>query len=157
MERIALDTVRECIMKIYTILKNIARKVSLDYVHPIGEIFISCDADFNPNTTWGGVWQKLTDKFLVGAGNDYALGDVGGEATHTLTVDEMPNHYHRVTWGTGSSSQLMGMNASGNAHIRLTYTSAVASENIFADYMGGGNSHNNLPPYQAVFMWQRTA
>ena len=42
-------------MKVYTILKNIAKKVSLDYVHPVGEIFISADADFNPNVTWGGM------------------------------------------------------------------------------------------------------
>lgn len=41
-------------MKIYTILRNIAKKVSLDYVHPVGEIFISVDASFNPNNTWGG-------------------------------------------------------------------------------------------------------
>lgn len=54
MERKPLDTVRECDMKIYTILRNIAKKVSLDYVHPIGEIFISTDASFNPNESWGG-------------------------------------------------------------------------------------------------------
>lgn len=41
-------------MKIYNILKNISKKVALDYVHPIGEVFISVDADFNPNVTWWG-------------------------------------------------------------------------------------------------------
>lgn len=54
MERIALDATWRCNMKVYTILKNIAKKVSLDYVHPVGEIFISVDASFNPNNTWGG-------------------------------------------------------------------------------------------------------
>ena len=39
---------------IENLFKNIAKKVQLDYVHPVGEIFISADADFNPNTTWGG-------------------------------------------------------------------------------------------------------
>ncbi len=39
---------------INSILLNIARKVSLDYVHPVGEIFVSADATFDPNKTWGG-------------------------------------------------------------------------------------------------------
>lgn len=54
MERITLDAVGRCIVKVYTILKNIAKKVSLDYVHPVGEIFISTDSTFDPNKTWGG-------------------------------------------------------------------------------------------------------
>lgn len=54
MERIALDAVGRCNMKVYTILKNIAKKVSLDYVHPVGEIYTTTDSSFNPNKTWGG-------------------------------------------------------------------------------------------------------
>ena len=105
----------------------------------------------------GGVWSKITDKFLVGAGSTYTLGDTGGEATHTLTESEMPSHNHRITWGHGSSAQLMGLNASGNANIRLSYTGASAADYIYGNDTGGGGAHNNLPPYQAVYMWQRTA
>lgn len=144
-------------MKLAFILKNLATKVSLDYVHPVGEIFTTTSATFDPNISWGGVWSKITDKFLVGAGSTYTLGATGGEATHTLTESEMPSHNHRITWGHGSSAQLMGLNASGNAGIRLSYTSASAADYIYGNDTGGGQSHNNLPPYQAVYMWQRTA
>lgn len=145
-------------MKVYTILKNIAKKVSLDYVHPVGEIFISTDADFDPNKTWGGSWVKLTDKFLVGAGNDYALGDVGGEAEHTLTVDEMPSHSHNFVHG--GSALCLGVTSG------TEITSGFASGSYWANVnkrrsdiasTGGGKAHNNLPPYLAVNMWQRTA
>ena len=39
----------------------------------------------------------LRDRFIVGAGNSYSVGSTGGEATHTLTVSEMPSHNHSAT------------------------------------------------------------
>lgn len=94
----------------------------------------------------------------MGAGNDYALGDVGGEAEHTLTVDEMPSHSHNFVYGGSalclgvtSGAEITGGFASGAYWNNLNKRrSDIAST-------GGGKAHNNLPPYQAVFMWQRTA
>ena len=39
----------------------------------------------------------LRDRFIVGAGSSYGVGNIGGEATHTLTTAEMPNHNHTFT------------------------------------------------------------
>jgi tail collar domain protein len=39
----------------------------------------------------------LRNRFIVGAGNSYAVGVTGGEATHTLTVNEIPSHSHSFT------------------------------------------------------------
>lgn len=36
----------------------------------------------------------LRGNVAIGVSNDYALGDAGGEKTHTLTIDEMPVHTH---------------------------------------------------------------
>ena len=33
----------------------------------------------------------LQDKFIIGAGNEYALGDAGGAASHTLSISELPD------------------------------------------------------------------
>lgn len=40
---------------------------------------------------------NLTDRFIVGAGNTYAVGDTGGAASVTLATTELPAHNHAVT------------------------------------------------------------
>lgn len=44
----------------------------------------------------------LRNRFVVGAGNTYAVNATGGEATHTLTTNEMPGHTHSVSGSVGS-------------------------------------------------------
>lgn len=129
-------------------VKNIFKNVLLAS-HPVGSIFITTDGSFDPHAKWGGTWELLQDSFLVGAGNTYTLGASGGEAEHTLTIDEMPSHKHglRVGWASGSQYS-------------VSYTSDKTSNYSDADFsasVGGSQPHNNLPPYTAVNMWLRTA
>ena len=45
-------------LNIYDFILNIAKKVSLDYVHPVGQIFISANDSFDPNNEWGGYGKR---------------------------------------------------------------------------------------------------
>lgn len=65
----------------------------LDNVWPVGSIYMSVIST-NPSTLFGGTWQQLQNRFLLGAGSSYSNGATGGEATHKLTVNEMPSHQH---------------------------------------------------------------
>ena len=38
----------------------------------------------------------LRNRFIVGAGSEYVVGSVGGEATHILTTDQLPSHSHGI-------------------------------------------------------------
>lgn len=50
-----------------------------------------------PNSTKKFTVANLLDKFIVGAGDTYDVGDTGGENTHTLISAEMPTHDHSIT------------------------------------------------------------
>lgn len=86
----------------------------------------------------------LRDKFIVAAGNTYAVSDTGGEAAHTLTTAEMPNHNHTVS----PNYQYWYYTGSGGAGVGSASGSTASSVTI--SYTGGGNAHNNLPPYYAL-------
>lgn len=69
-------------------------KALLDYVHPVGSYYLS-DNTTSPAELFGGTWEKLSEgTFLMSAGTSYPVGSTGGEATHVLSVDEMPSHSH---------------------------------------------------------------
>ncbi len=124
----------------------------LSKVYPVGSIYMSLSST-DPKTLFGGTWERLKDRFLLAAGDRYSAGATGGEATHTLTKDEMPSHNHYAAINGGTDSYGQNRTTIGSfANKAQGYSD---SSTIFAS--GGGNAHNNMPPYLAVYMWKRTA
>ncbi len=123
-------------------------------VYPVGSIYMSV-LNVNPSSLFGGTWERIQDRFLLAAGSSYAAGSTGGEATHVLTVEEMPSHYHdyasQYPAGEGGfMTTAFVENTDNNITVGCNYyknTSAV----------GDSAAHNNMPPYLAVYMWKRTA
>jgi microcystin-dependent protein len=139
---------------------NLNKALILDVVYPVGSIYMSVTST-NPSSLFGGTWEQLKDRFLLGAGDTYSNGATGGEATHTLTIQEMPSHNHTglyqysagpFKWGNGSTSGLSvdyeNANKAGSP-ISTGATGGDANDNTVA--------HNNMPPYLVVYMWKRTA
>ena len=123
----------------------------LAQLYPVGSIYLSVN-DTNPGTFIGGTWEQIKDRFLLAAGDNYAVGSTGGEAQHTLTVDEMPEHSHsqRLEWSNYTGYGIPGEVTSPNVHARV-------DADINTGSAGGSQPHNNMPPYLAVYMWVRTA
>ena len=123
--------------------------------YPVGAIYIST-VSTSPASLFGGTWERLKDRFLLGAGDTYSAGSSGGEAAHALTVNEMPPHQHPVY----ADAEFSACNTGNNNTWKQALVNA--SNPVTVDYMrvgssGGGWAHNNMPPYLAVYMWKRVA
>ena len=137
----------------------------LDSIYPVGSIYMSV-SDNSPQTFLGGTWERIEGRFLLAAGSGYNAGSTGGEATHTLSTDEMPQHNHTLRVASsvqGTSTQYMAV-VDNNPVIRKQ-TQSIANfgtdegsvSNIRNVDAGKGTAHNNMPPYLAVYIWKRIA
>lgn len=152
----------------------------------IGQIIMSTtlDTEEKVKELYGGTsWTKITNRFLVGAGGSYSVNSTGGEASHTLTANEMPSHNHTFTAsssGTGTTykgvmtttkktnvypnytkpNQFEYYNGGGGPQYSdltlVDITTGGGSVSGTIGYTGGGVAHNNMPPYKAVYIWERT-
>lgn len=115
---------------------------------PVGYLYAS-NSPTEPKTLFGfGTWERIEDQFPLAAGSTYPAGSTGGEATHTLTVNEMPSHSHWPVAGNGSGSN---RSASYRDSSTVWYDNAMPTSST-----GGSQPHNNMPPYYAMYMWIRT-
>lgn len=120
----------------------------VNLVYPVGSIYMSVNST-SPESLFGGTWEQLKDRFLLGAGDTYTNGATGGAATVTLTVDEIPAHSH----GLYSRAVYSG---DGNYIAHCNKANAGDYSHV-TDSRGGGNAHENMPPYLVVYMWKRVA
>lgn len=75
----------------------------LDMTYPIGSIYMSLESE-SPAKRFGGIWEQIKGKFLLGQNDTYAAGSTGGEATHKLTTAELAAHAHKPTTATVNST-----------------------------------------------------
>lgn len=138
-----------------TLTAELLASLTADIMHPVG-MYVWLAAETDPATLWGGTWVRQAEGLtLVSAGDNYPLNSTGGEATHTLTVAEMPSHQHQMVNG----------NTGGYDYSAWTKRSVVLHDagaigyagNANTSYVGGNAAHNNMMPYKAAYCWLRTA
>lgn len=142
-----------------------------DLIYPIGSIYETESSSFNPNTSFGGTWERIKGKVIVGVDeNDTDLSSskkTGGEKTHTLEEAEIPIISGGLQFHQAQAAGFI-YNASGRFHggekIQGKYFTGTMQwdSNAFSygtvDYsFGGGGAHNNMPPYYVAYIWRRTA
>ena len=145
------------------------RTTALD-AYPVGSIYMSVNST-SPAILFGGTWEAMpAGRVLLAQGKNYAAGSTGGEATHTLTINEMPAHSHSGTTNSTGDHTHSSYGAQGgtrksnwagaNDNYDPNYPTGSAgthSHTVSIANTGGGAAHNNMQPYLAVYMWKRTA
>lgn len=121
--------------------------------YPIGSICMF-KANIDPNELYGGTWVRIKGKFILGADDSiYPLGSEGGEAKHTLTVDEMPSHSHDVRiaypFEAGGKFPFVPYSSNPEPYVVGNYD--------VVQFTGSNQPHNNMPPYVALYIWTKVA
>ena len=119
--------------------------------HPIGSIYSSTAAT-SPADLFGGTWERIKGRFIWGIDDSENAGDTGGEATHKLTVDEMPAHRHNYLLTTSNDGDIQKWYPSGSEFQYGKY-----QDQSYMLPTGGDQPHNNMPPYYGAYIWRRTA
>jgi len=111
----------------------VSRTDYADLFAAIGTIFGEGDG----STTF--TLPSLKDTFVLGLGSSYSsIAATGGEATHMLTISEMPTHSHESAGGIDR-----GDAGSGNYPL----LNSNVTPKLSTGDTGGGSAHNNMPPY----------
>lgn len=182
-------------------LNQQVKNAVLSMFFPVGSIYLSASDSFNPNDSWGGTWEKIENRFLLGSSASKAVGATGGEENVTLTVGQIPAHSHSGSTGSagnhshtrntmnivgsvtfnggpwdspgsgaismtnvhtkdsgggGGDGQQLNFNAA-NSWSGQTSTNGSHTHTVKIDNTGSGLGHNNMPPYEVVIIWKRTA
>lgn len=142
------------------------QKNVFNLIYPVGSVYISVN-DVSPNILFGGTWERLKDKFLVGAGDNYESGSTGGNATHThkvkahnhttsnssvltsgstkLSTAQMPSHTHKVIKTSSNVNILAGVSGKVGRHLVATAPSASAyGGNVARAFTADGDNVGHL-------------
>ena len=158
------DTLPETLMEGQLSFQT-ASNLVLDMVYPVGSIYMSVNAT-SPSTLFGGTWDRIQDRFLLAAGNNYSAGATGGEAAHALTIEELAKHTHLpdewTVFTTAGGTLTSGAAAQTSSGIyedlhNIRNKNLQNLNNGASETTGGSQPHNNMPPYLAVYIWKRTA
>nr|DAX87608.1 MAG TPA: Baseplate structural protein [Caudoviricetes sp.] len=143
-------------------------------IYPVGSIYMST-VSTNPATLFGfGTWEAMpAGRVLLAQGKSswgttYNAGSTGGEATHQLTVGELPQHTHTASTNTTGSHAhtyrtfygTTGYGPDGSSDREKTINTGSSGNHthtVTINNTGSNQAHNNLQPYIAVYIWKRTA
>lgn len=136
--------------------------VEIDCPYEVGDIYMTKN-DKKPWDRWPGTtWYQIQGVFMLAANNEgnYLNDTWGGEEYHTLTWNEMPQHNHGEFLDGGNSQQVhISDGGSGTTQTGIYVTSSSVKTStapqVLTTNSGANWGHNNMPPYNTCYFWQR--
>lgn len=80
---------------------------------------------------------NLMNRFMVGAGSSYTVGQTGGSDSVTLDTNQMPGHNHGITVDIGGAHTHTAQGGAEGAH---SHTGTTASDGAHSHYLRGDGS-----------------
>ena len=126
-----------------------------DLVFPVGFIYQSTSST-SPASLYGGSWERIQGRFLLGTSSSYSVSSTGGEEKHQLSEAESCHHAHELYIDDEEAVD----HSSPNTVLKSpTYgwSNHYREVGQAISFKGSDQPHNNMPPYYAVNIWRRTA
>ena len=135
-----------------------------DAFYPVGSIYMSVN-NVNPSELFGGTWKQLKDRFLLGAGDTYLAGATGGSADAVA----VSHRHYMFGQGTDTLTEMTVKNGTADRTVAGYFSKSGVENNMFYEMSaandtpwrgltsieGESGTGKNMPPYLAVYMWQR--
>lgn len=137
---------------------NAVLSTAFNQSNPVGTVIFT--NSLNDIRLQRGTWIRHENVFIYAAGDTYALNATGGEEKHTLTAEELPvitvqqeahSHLEKATETVNLSTGTLAVEVPTSSTAQGTEATAVNKP------FGGGNPHNNMPPFLAKYCFERTA
>lgn len=133
-----------------------------DLIYPVGSIYISVNST-NPEVLFGGTWEQIQGRFLLGMSSSYPVGSTGGSkdavvVAHTHNPANEAGYYGFIT-NSKKAFTVGDMGSQSGSGRYYPYAPAEfdISRNTTTGSTGVSGTDKNMPPYLAVAMWKRTA
>lgn len=157
-----------------------------ELIYPVG-IIIELATNANPKDLFGiGEWEQIKDRFILAAGDSYAVNSTGGSETTTLSTANMPAHTHtrgtmNITGELNYNNSYSGGNVSTTGMLGAFYSSSQPSKEYYlgsrssgagwgyigfdasrtwtgeTSSVGEGEAFSNMPPYYVAYLWRRVS
>lgn len=132
------------------------RQILADILHPVGELYLTTDNNFNPNITWGGTWEKLSHDAYLKIVTNNAGETTGTTSNHTIPLSSIPAHDgHILNWKDwGSKTYYMPLYNVVEYGTNRPYHVEAGNEALLNTYNQGENKPY-YPYYYGIIAWHR--
>ena len=140
--------------------------------HPVGSIYQTISPE-NPAVTFGGgTWERIENRFIMGASDTYPAGSTGGSTAHEHeyklefmwrlgalvgypTSAIATYNYKTQSWNDDNKKVNDGQYTLSNDGFSSTYGEKPGGETY--SVTGNTASSSSIPPYYSVYIWRRVA
>lgn len=140
--------------------------------HPVGSIYQTISPE-NPAVTFGGgTWERIENRFIMGASDTYPAGSTGGSTAHEHeyklkfmwrlgalvgypTSAIATYNYKTQSWNDNNKKVNDGQHTLSNDGFSSTYGEKPGGETY--SVTGNTTSSSSIPPYYSVYIWRRVA
>lgn len=140
--------------------------------HPVGSIYQTISPE-NPAVTFGGgTWERIENRFIMGASDTYPAGSTGGSTAHEHeyklgfmwrlgalvgypTSAITTYNYKTQSWSDNNKKVNDGQYTLANDGFSSTYGEKPGGETY--SVTGNTASSSSIPPYYSVYIWRRVA